>query len=171
MSFLPIQAAPQLLKWGVPAGIAAVSTLAGFAEKLGAALTPRASGEPDSSGGANPLATPPGSSVAANRIALQRELASLLETFHGRLREALAAGGISASGFRIREDALGDLRVAGPHPQQNEIELALAGDSTLQALFQAIESAAGLLHPRAANQAFAVAVGETRSAAELVAAS
>jgi len=167
MSLLPIQAGAQALQLGAAAGAAATQATLGFASLLGSALKSSA----ETLGSFSTGATPSPSQEAATGqdepdvSSLKKSLGGLLRSFHDRLQGALNTQGVATQQeFRVTQDPFGDLRVEGLHPQRREIELALSGDTELQAMFSAIvQTACAVLNAESGGSEDSVDCGVTVS--------
>jgi hypothetical protein len=76
------------------------------------------------------------------------EFQAALRDFAGKLRERLAAAGVSASHeIELLSDGLGSIQVSGDHPERALIEQTINGDAGLLAEFHALADQCRKLSP------------------------
>lgn len=77
---------------------------------------------------------------------LRQQVAAKIQLFHAHLTRALEEAGIDTStGVHLQVGPLGDVRVAGDHPQQAEIESLFMHQPELADAFRSIAQHASLL--------------------------
>lgn len=158
MAILPAASLSQIAQLGVAAetaGSYVAANVAGFLGALSETLAGVASSGDGNQAGHNSITVgqPQAESVGGADLAvLRRQLETLVATFRTQLHEVLAGGGIDSSQpFSVTLDESGLLHASKDHPDAQQIDNLIGGNSTLTDLFRAIQARGQLLGANAAN--------------------
>lgn len=145
MSLLPLEMLAPVVALGRSASSAAAAVGTGFAgmlktamQQATAAADESAKGDAgtQSTGSASPVGSGPSPSAVS---ALRNQTDAQIQSFHRQLLQLLAASGVDLSSeVHLQIDDFGDVRVAGDHPQKQQIEMILISHPELEQQFRGI---------------------------------